>query len=65
MNKKNGSEVNRWTMSYREDTGKKDLGWAFLAGGSASPTPDEDGTAIMAMTTPVTGENGGTCKSPK
>jgi hypothetical protein len=62
-NKKNGSRVNRRTMSYREDT-SKDQGWAFFAGGFASPAPNEDGPTIMAVATPTTDKNGGPCKTP-
>jgi hypothetical protein len=42
----------------------KDQGWAFLAGGSATLKPDEDGPTIMAATTLVGGDDSGTCKTP-
>jgi hypothetical protein len=56
--------VNRHTTPYREDTDKKGQGRAFLAKGSASLEPDEDGPAIMAMATPTVGENDRTYKTP-
>jgi hypothetical protein len=51
-------------MPYREDIDKKDQGRAFLAGCSASPAPNKDGPAIMAVITPAAGEHGGTLKTP-
>jgi hypothetical protein len=55
--------VNRRTTPYREDT-NKDQGRAFLVAGSAPPEPDKDDPTIMAVATPVVGENGVTCKTP-
>jgi hypothetical protein len=57
--------VNRWTAPYREDTDKKDQGWAFLAEGSTSTTPDEDGPTIVAMATKMADENNRTYKTSK
>jgi hypothetical protein len=57
--------VNQRTTIYREDTGKKDQGKAFLARGFASTTPDEDSPAIVAVVTPAVDENGGACKTHK
>jgi hypothetical protein len=57
--------VNQRTTIYREDTGKKDQGKAFLARGFASTTPDEDNPAIVAVVTPAVDENGGACKTHK
>jgi hypothetical protein len=55
--------VNRRTTPYREDT-DKDQGRAFLAADFAPPEPDKDDPTIMAVETPVVGENGVTCKTP-
>jgi hypothetical protein len=63
-NRRNRSGVNRQTMPYREDTDKKDQGWAFQPRGSTSPAPDEDSPAIMVVAAPAAGENSGTCKTP-
>jgi hypothetical protein len=49
--------------TYREDTGKKDQGRAFLDKGSTPLVPDEDSPAIMAMTTLAAGEGGKTYKT--
>jgi hypothetical protein len=51
-------------MPYREDTGKKDQGWALLDEGFAPSVPNEDGPTIMATTTPAAGKDGGTYKTP-
>jgi hypothetical protein len=50
-------------MPYREDTGKKDQGRAFLHRGSASPAPNEDDPSIMTVATPVADEDGRTYKT--
>jgi hypothetical protein len=57
--------VNRRTAPYREDTDKKDQGRAFLAEGSTSTTPEEDGPTIVAMATKMADENNRTYKTSK
>jgi hypothetical protein len=52
------------SYAYWEDTDKKDQGRDFLDEGSMPPVPNEDGPAIMATTTLVAGEDGGTYKTP-
>jgi hypothetical protein len=66
MSKRGRKGINQQTSShaYREDTGKNDPGWAFLAGGSAPPKPDEEGPAITAVIALAADEDGGTCKTP-
>jgi hypothetical protein len=49
--------------AYREDTGRKYQGWAFLDKGSTPLVPDEKLPAIMAATTPVAGEDTGAYKT--
>jgi hypothetical protein len=54
---------------YRENTGRKDQGWALLDEGSAPPVPGEDGPAITDgptitdATTLAADENGRTYKT--
>jgi hypothetical protein len=49
--------------AYREDTGKKDQGQAFLDEGSAPPVPNEDGPTIMAATALLASGDDGTNKT--
>jgi hypothetical protein len=59
INNRSGSGINQQPMSYayREDTGRKDQGWALFDKGSAPPVPDEDGPAIMDVAAPVASED--------
>jgi hypothetical protein len=50
--------------AYREDTGKKNKGRAFLDEGSSSSVLDEDGLAIMAATALAASKDSGTYKTP-
>jgi hypothetical protein len=50
--------------AYREDTSKKDQGWALLDEGSEPPVPDEDGSAITDAIAPAAGKGGETYKTP-
>jgi hypothetical protein len=50
-------------IHIREDTDKKDQGWAFLDESSAPPVNEEDDPTIMATTAATVGENGGTYKT--
>jgi hypothetical protein len=52
-------------MPYREDTCKKETEWALWTRGSVFLAPDEDGPAIMAMTTLGADKHNGTYKNPK
>jgi hypothetical protein len=56
------SNMRLHTHTYREDTCKKTLIWAFLGGGSASPVFNEGDPATTVMATMVANEHGGTCK---
>jgi hypothetical protein len=46
--------------SYKFITDKKDQGRALMGEGFAPSVPNEDGPTIMASTTPVVDEDGGT-----
>jgi hypothetical protein len=57
--------LNQQTTPYREDTYKKDQGWAFFDRGSAYLALDDDGPAIMTVTTLAANEDDGTYKTPR
>jgi hypothetical protein len=64
-NRRSGSSVNRWPTpyAYREDTDKKDQGWALLDEGSTPPVADEDGPTIMDATALAVDECSGAYKT--
>jgi hypothetical protein len=64
-NRRSGSGINQQPTQYiyREDTGKKDQGWALLDEGFTPPVPDEDDPAIVDAAAPAAGEDDGTYES--
>jgi hypothetical protein len=63
---RSGSDVNKLPTpcTYREDTGRKEQGRAFLDESSAPLVPNKDGPTIMAATTLASDEDDGTYKTP-
>jgi hypothetical protein len=65
-NRRNENDVYRQTTphAYREDTSKKNQGWAFLDGGSTPLEPDDNGPTTTAVATSAASEDNGTYKTP-
>jgi hypothetical protein len=49
--------------AYREDDGRKDLGWGLLNGACTSPLPDADDPTVTDAVAPATNGGRGTSRA--